>query len=1004
MPGVSGRHNEAVPAMTTLDIRVAFSAIDKLTRPATTARRSAGALAESLRRTQANIKNLIPQAKSFSRLRDAFAKTNTQIQKAQRELGGLQAAQRSGAILTEKQQTLMTSLAARLERLNEVRAREKERLREATRAMTRHGISLAGGDRTIESAIRRTEQYNRQLAREQQMLAAVTRARQRYEQAQQLAGRLRGRGAMAIGAATAAGYGAGRFLAPAVGFDQKMARVQSLTRIDKDNPQFAALREQAKKLGAETAFSASDAASGQAFLAMAGFTPQAIRAALPGVLNMALAGGMELGESADIGSNVLSQFNLNPKEMNRVSDVLTATFTRTNTDLRGIGEAMTYAGVGAEKLGISVEETAALVGMLAQQGIRGSMAGTGLRATLGRLAAPADKARTALKELGVSAADAQGKMRPITDVLLDLYNATRKYSNTAQASFFKDIAGEEAFTSLQTLVDAAGKGNLQALLKELEAARGEAGKVARVMADNLGGDLDNLSSAWEGLRIQIEEVIDGGLRKLTQQLSDVITRVSDWAKANPTLARTVLVLGGSLLALTAAMGALSLAAGVLIGPVAKLQLGFSLLMGTKGLGRTIPIFSRLAKVVRGPLGGLRGWSAVLRQVTGGLGRLGGILPALRGLLVGAFLSPGGALLSLGRGIGSLLLRLTGLPALWSMITTGASLLGGAISVLLSPVGLLAAAFVAAGVLIWKYWEPIKAFFEGFITGVMAGIAPIREAFAPFVPIFSQIGDAIKSVWEWFTRLFEPVNASKDTLEKCTSAGETFGRVVGAGIQALLTPATLLMDALGWILEKLGMIPDGIEQARQKAEALQAQTLLKGKVDALQATVQAIAPAQPAAQSTLQHTTIIKAEDKPGHQLLNRIANNTSDQLKETRKRIGPGDIVFRNLPRALAVRGEWREPTDGMMSGRSIGLAGVPTVAEVRTEPALASAGTLTKTEASGMPSIRNDSISIGDIHVHLHGVTTQDPQALAKMVGDAVRAELERQARARRGSYRDAD
>ncbi|MGO0139548.1 phage tail tape measure protein, partial [Citrobacter freundii] len=164
-------------------------------------------------------------------------------------------------------------------------------------------VTLSGSDRTIQSAIRRTEQYNQTLERERQMLARVTQARARYDHTQQMAGKLRGGGAVAMGASTVAGYGAGRFLEPAVGFDREVSRVGALTRLDKTDPQFAALREQAKKLGAETQFNSRDAASGQAFLAMAGFTPQAIQAALPGVLNMALAGGMELGESADIGSN-----------------------------------------------------------------------------------------------------------------------------------------------------------------------------------------------------------------------------------------------------------------------------------------------------------------------------------------------------------------------------------------------------------------------------------------------------------------------------------------------------------------------------------------------------------------------------------------------------------------------------------------------------------------------------------------------------------------------------
>ncbi|HCX7581889.1 TPA: phage tail tape measure protein, partial [Escherichia coli] len=179
-------------------------------------------------------------------------------------------------------------------------------------------------------------------------------------------------------------------------------RVQALTRIDKNSPQFKALREQALKLGSETQFTAGDAASGQAFLAMAGFTPQAIQAALPGVLSMATAGGMDLGETADIGSNILTQFGLSADQMDRVGDTLTAAFTRTNTDLRALGETMKYAGPVAGKLGISLEQAAAMAGVLANMGIRGSDAGTAMRASLARLASPPKAAAEALKELGVS--------------------------------------------------------------------------------------------------------------------------------------------------------------------------------------------------------------------------------------------------------------------------------------------------------------------------------------------------------------------------------------------------------------------------------------------------------------------------------------------------------------------------------------------------------------------------------------------------------------------------
>ncbi|EEG5420034.1 phage tail tape measure protein [Salmonella enterica subsp. enterica] len=919
--------------MKNLDIRVSFSAIDKLTRPVETARQSVGSLADSLKKTQADIKSLGTQSRAFSRLRENFTRTTEKIQKTQRTLNGLRQSQQAGNAMTDKQREHIAQLAAKLDRLNEVRTREKEKLREASREMVRHGITLSGSDRTIQSAIRRTEQYTHTLDAERQMLARVTKARAQYDRMQQVAGRLRGGGAVALGAATAAGYGAGQFLAPAVSFDREVSRVGALTRLDKSDPQFAALREQAKKLGAETQFTSRDAASGQAFLAMAGFTPQAIQAALPGVLNMALAGGMDLGESADIGSNILSQFHLDPGEMDRVSDVLTAAFTRTNTDLVNIGEAMKYAGTGMAGLGVSVEQTTAMIGVMANVGLRGSIAGTGLQATFSRLAAPTGKAVSALKELGVSVADATGKMRPAEVVLADIYKSVKKYGDVDQLSFFKDIAGEEAAKSFQALVQSAGSGELQKLLAELKSSRGETAAVAKKMADNLDGDLKNLDSAWEGFRIQIEELVDGALRGLVQGISNIVGAMTAWARENPELTKALLTVGGSALALTAISGGLSLAVGLLLGPVAKLRLGFELLTGTRGLGRAIPLFTQLR-------------------------------------------------------------------AVWGVITGAVSVLGGALSLLLSPVGLIGAAFVAAGVLIWRYWEPIKAFFTGFFSGVWEALTPLRDAFSALSPVFDLIGNGIKSVRDWFTRLLEPATTSKETLDKCTSAGKTFGKVVGNFIQTLaLGPMTLLLDLLGWVLEKLGLIPDGIERARQKAEELKRNELLDAKVSLLAGDLAKVAPKKADTGITRPPGTGKPLTPDQGTlRRLGNIADNTK-AIADNTKRIGPGDIVFKNLPRALAVRGAWQE---SRLAGSRVTVA--PQLAPV------VAAASRPVVEAIRRPVGGNGGRTAaaagfdGEIHVHLHNVVTQNPRELARMVGEAVKAEMNKLARTGRASFLDSD
>ncbi|EKP7148886.1 phage tail tape measure protein [Escherichia coli] len=935
--------------MKTLDIRVAFSAVDRLTRPAENARRLMGQFGDSIQRTQGAIKNLERQARSFERARDAVSKADAGIVKARRQLNALNQLQRTGTVLSEKQQKLMQQLSTRLERLNESRTREIQKMRELGGELKRHGISLTGSDNTIQQAIRRTEQYNNQLERERQALARVTRARERYSRAQETAGKLKTGGVLAIGAAAAGGYAAGRFLQPAIGFGKEMSRVQALTRIDKNSPQFKALREQALKLGSETQFTASDVASGQSFLAMAGFTPQAIQAALPGVLNMALAGGVELGETADIGSNILTQFNLTADQMDRVGDTLTAAFTRTNTDLRALGETMKYTGPVAAKLGISLEEAAAMAGMLANNGLRGSDAGTAMRASLSRLASPPKAAADALKELGVSVADARGKIRPMEDVLLDLYKATQKYGQVDQVSFFKDIAGEEAFVGLQTLVAAAGSGELQKLTRELQGARGEADRVAKVMADNLDGDLKNLDSAWEGLRIRISDLVDGPLRSVTQWLTRVLEKITSLAQAHPVLTRQLLIAGGALLAMTATIGSLSLVIGVLYGKLATLRLGFDIL-------------TRSMNVVRV------------------------------------------------------------LPALWGMLTGSVSLLGGAIGALFSPVGLIVAALAGAAVLIWKYWDPIRAFFAGVFSGIMERLNPLRETFERFGPVFDAIGSGISQVFNWFKSLLSPMESSKETLDKCTSAGEIFGNVLGGALQLVLTPAKMLLDTLAWILEKLGVLPDEAERARKKIEDAQRAAILQDKVALLQGDLAKINPPKPVENGNGTGGDNPK-DNKPltdsntgTLRRLSKIADNTGRLVDVTKKRIGPGDIVFKNLPRALAVRGEWQERKIAQVSKPAPAINITPVV------PAPLPPALVPVVAASSRPvaeAIRSPVASVpatsrnrepvasgfgGEIHVHLHNVVTQNPRELAKLVGEMVRAEMERRARAGRGSFYDKD
>jgi TP901 family phage tail tape measure protein len=383
-------------------------------------------------------------------------------------------------------------------------------------------------------------------------------------------------------------------LAPGLDFDASMSKVQSLTRLSGDSEELKALREQARQLGASTQFTAGNAADAQGFLAMAGFNPQAIRAAMPGMLALAKAGDSELADTADIASNILTGFNLQASDMGRVGDVLVGAFTRSNVNLQMLGETMKYVAPVAAGVGQDIETMAAMAGKLGDAGIQGSMGGTALRAIISRLAAPPKMAADALNELGISAKDAQGNMRDMPTVLQEIYEKTKAMGDAERSGLLKGIAGEEAFSGLQVLVQQAGSGALQEFIGTLREANGEAEQTARVMGDNLRGDLKALGSAWEDLGIQISDQQNGPLRGITQGITKVIGSVKTWVAENPKLASQLVKTAAGLGIVMAGMGGLTLAMASILGPFAMVRYGL-MLFGIRGAGLASTLFS-LGKV------------------------------------------------------------------------------------------------------------------------------------------------------------------------------------------------------------------------------------------------------------------------------------------------------------------------------------------------------------------------------------------------------------------------
>lgn len=326
-------------------------------------------------------------------------------------------------------------------------------------------------------------------------------------------------------------------------FDAAMARVGAVSGASGED--LLALREQAKTLGKSTVWSSSQAAEGQQFLAMAGFSKDQILKSMPGMLDLASAGGIDLGTAADIGSNILTGMGLDASEMGRVGDVLTNTFTKSNTNLSMLGETMKFAAPVAKSLGVSLEEAAAMAGKLGDAGIQGSMAGTTLRAVMLRLSAPSKQGAEALDALGVKTTDAAGNMRKIPDILADLNKAMAKMPEAQKAAYTKAIFETEAMSGAFVLMEQAGKGALQEFTEAVKKT-GTSQQVAADQNNNLVGDYKAFTSAIEGLTIAFYEKLEPALRKITQVGTKAVSWVTDFVNEHPKITAAFGTLAGGI--------------------------------------------------------------------------------------------------------------------------------------------------------------------------------------------------------------------------------------------------------------------------------------------------------------------------------------------------------------------------------------------------------------------------------------------------------------------------
>ena len=553
-------------------IEVLLNAVDRASRPLKAIQNASKSLSGDIRTSQKSLRELNAQASRIDGFRKASAQlavTGHALDKAKQEAEALATQFKNTERPTRAQAQVLESAKRAAEGLQTKYNSLTESVKRQQRELGAAGINtrnLANDERGLKSRISETTaQLNRQreaLAKVSAQQAKLSRVKERYQAGKSLAGNAAAAGAAGVGVATAGTMAGVKLLLPGYEFAQKNSELQAVLGVDKQSPEMQALRKQARQLGDNTAASADDAAGAQIIIAKSGGDAAAIQAATPVTLNMALSNRRTMEENAALLAGMKSAFQLSNDKVAHIGDVLSMTMNKTAADFDGMSDALTYAAPVAKNAGVSIEETAAMVGALHDSKITGSMAGTGSRAVMSRLQAPTGKAYDAIKELGVKTSDSKGNTRPIFSILKEMQRSFEKNNlGTGQrAEYMKTIFGEEASSAAAVLMTAASTGKLDKLTAAFKASDGKTEELVKVMQDNLGGDFKEFQSAYEAVGTDLFDQQEGSLRKLTQTATQYVLRLDGWIQKNKGLATTLGMVVGGALALTGVMGGFGLVA------------------------------------------------------------------------------------------------------------------------------------------------------------------------------------------------------------------------------------------------------------------------------------------------------------------------------------------------------------------------------------------------------------------------------------------------------------
>ena len=302
-------------------------------------------------------------------------------------------------------------------------------------------------------------------------------------------------------------------------FEAQMSRVQAILGATPSD--MKKLNGQAKQLGADTAFSAKEAADGMEQLASAGFNTNEVMEAMPGLLDLAAISGKDVGMASENAASAIRQFQLDAGEAGHVADVFARAAADTNAETKDMGYALKYAGTAANSAGWTLEQTAAAIGIMSDAGIKGEQAGTTLRGALTRLMKPTAAMNDTMEQYGISIYDSNGKMKSLSGITEQLQSKLGGLSDEQKNSALATLFGTESLSGMLALMN-AGPNEIDKLTKSLENSDGSAKKMAETMQNNLKGALEEAGGSLETMAITIYEDLEPTLTRIVKAFTDMV--------------------------------------------------------------------------------------------------------------------------------------------------------------------------------------------------------------------------------------------------------------------------------------------------------------------------------------------------------------------------------------------------------------------------------------------------------------------------------------------------